>query len=238
MRSTRRPREAGEKGVPAGAEGAEDRRHGLPQVLQRGRTRVDRAERVHQHDLPVDPREMGAEEGFDDLALVGLVTAGEFAGERAARRLARGQRGEGDGGAALEVAGQEEPAGRAVAEPRGAGGGEVVGPAARKGGGHGLVQFRGRIGGAQRGEEGCCERVAAGFGPGQRGARPGREIEIEKREVQQPFAGIVDDVEMHRPRPRDRAEKPRGPDPERQAQFRHRAGAVGPVRVGPVMAAR
>jgi hypothetical protein len=59
------------------------------------------------------------------------------------------------------------------------------------------------------------------------------EIEIEKREVQQPFAGIVDDVEMHRPRPRDRAEKPRGPDPERQAQFRHRAGAVGPVRVGP-----
>jgi hypothetical protein len=48
---------------------------------------MDRAQRVDQHDLPVDPREMGAEEGFDHLALVGLERR---ANSRRASRAARG----------------------------------------------------------------------------------------------------------------------------------------------------
>ena len=70
-----------EKGVSSGPEGTQDGRHRLAQILQRLRPRMDRAQRIDQNDLPVDAREMGAEEGFDHLPLVGLVAAREFMGE-------------------------------------------------------------------------------------------------------------------------------------------------------------
>ena len=58
--------------VPAGAEAGEDRRERVLQVVQRRRAGVEGGERVDQHDLPVEPREMLAEERTHDRVLISL----------------------------------------------------------------------------------------------------------------------------------------------------------------------
>ena len=73
----------GQERVPTGPEGAEDIGHGLAEIVDRGRPGMDRAQGVNEDHLPVDPGEVVAEEGFDDLALVGLEAALELAGEAA-----------------------------------------------------------------------------------------------------------------------------------------------------------
>ena len=89
---------------------------------------VDRAERVDQHHLPVEPGEVVAEERLDHHALVGLEALLEGAPERARRAARRArQRREGERGRALEVARHQEAARRDRGEPRRARGGEIGG---------------------------------------------------------------------------------------------------------------
>ena len=76
--------ELGQEGVPAGAEGGEDIAHGLAEVFDRLGSGMDRAQRIDENDLAVDPGEVIAEEGFDDFALVGLEPPFELAPEAAA----------------------------------------------------------------------------------------------------------------------------------------------------------
>ena len=64
-----------EKGVATGAERAEDIGHRAAGLLDRAGALMERAQQIDQHDLPVDPGEMRAEEGPHDLALVGLEAA-------------------------------------------------------------------------------------------------------------------------------------------------------------------
>ena len=53
----------------------------------RGRPGIQRRQHVDQHDLPVEPGEMIAEERLHDMRLVGLVAPLHHGGERAARQL-------------------------------------------------------------------------------------------------------------------------------------------------------
>ncbi len=92
-------------------EGREHLVEGVLEVAQRRRSGIERGKRVHQHDLPVEPREMVAEEGFDHMALIGLVAALHHRGQRALDGLvALGQRQwrEGQRGRAFEVARHQE----------------------------------------------------------------------------------------------------------------------------------
>jgi hypothetical protein len=75
-----------------------------------------------------------AEEGLHDEALVGLEAPLGFAPEAVARGVGQGREGgEGEGGRALHVAGQQEPAGRAVGIARVAGGAQMGGVRRRRG---------------------------------------------------------------------------------------------------------
>lgn len=47
--------DARQEGIPPRPEGPQDIRHGLAQILDRARPLVDRAKRIDQHHLPVDP---------------------------------------------------------------------------------------------------------------------------------------------------------------------------------------
>ena len=62
-----------QKRVLAGAEGRQDASHRAALFLDRHRPLVDRAKRVDQHDLPVDAREMIAEEGLHNPVAIGVV---------------------------------------------------------------------------------------------------------------------------------------------------------------------
>ena len=84
------------------------------EVRERRRARIQRGQRVDQHDLAVEPGEMVAEERLDDVGLVGLVAALHHRRHRARddhvafdRNRREGQRRR-----ALEVAGHQEAAGR------------------------------------------------------------------------------------------------------------------------------
>ena len=90
--------DAGEPGVGAGAEAPEHGLHGALQVGERAGAGVDGRERVDQHDLPVEPGEVVAEEGLDDVGLVALEAARQHGAQRAAlvgEAVRRRQREEG-----------------------------------------------------------------------------------------------------------------------------------------------
>ena len=105
--------------------------------------------------------------------------------------------------------------------------------AAASAAGAGLVE-RGRgVAGLELGQPGLRLGLAGGgAGGGDGGGRPVLEGLRHQRQVQQPLAGVVDDVEMHRPRPGHAGEEPLGVHLERQAQGGDRARALGPVRLG------
>src|SRR5690606_14691531 len=75
------------------------------EIAHRSGPGIERAQRVDKHDLPIQPREVVAEEGADDPILVGLVTLLQHAVETVAANIAGGQgeRGKGQGRRALEV---------------------------------------------------------------------------------------------------------------------------------------
>ena len=193
---------------------------------------MQRAQHIDQHDLPVDPGEMRAEERLDHLGLVGLIPAVHFLPEATARG-GRGlrQRRKGQDRASRKLARQQEPPRRAIR------------PARRPR----ILQIGGEPG-RQRLRAAFLKRVRGILGPGdgqkfatlgpfghadQRIFGPVGIGLVQKRKVQQPFAGVIDDVEMHGLRPFHPGQKPRGLDPEGQAEFRHRAGAFRPMRVIP-----
>ena len=156
---------------------------------------------VDQHDLAVEPGDVLAKERLHHMRLVGLVAPLHHGMERAgagAATLQLGKRGEGQGGRALEIARHQEAPGRqrrerALVELAGPQvGSQRVGQGARGG----LVRVGGRIDGFGQGA------------PFARQLRPNRQFGhlegvggeflvglAEQRQVEQPFAGIVDNVD-------------------------------------------
>ncbi len=220
----------GKKRGSSGPERPQETGERLAQIIERTRPGMDRPQHIHQHHLPVDAGEMGAEKRFHHLRLVGVEAAGEFARQRAARGWPRRQRRKGQGGRSFEVAGQEEPARRTVGKPGLARGLQIGGPIAREARGDRFVKPRGRVGGGQPRAKCLC--LCPPLGAGQRLCRPGGEILVQQGQIQQPFAGVIDDIEMHDARSRQARQQAARPHPQRQAQFRHRPGAVWPVRAG------
>ena len=113
----------------------------------------------------------------------------------------RGKRREGEGGGAFEIAGHQEPARRQRRKSPAIG--LALAQIVREGGGKGFGGGVGRLGGCVGGrnqiEEGLC-LLGAGRTPSQRqgflaplGVGLGEEGQIE-----QPFAGIVHDIEIER----------------------------------------
>ncbi len=76
-------------------------------------------------------------------------------------------------------------------------------------------------------------RLGAALGPRQGLVRPLAKVPVDQRQIEQPLAGVVDDVEMHRPLAAEAAQHPAGLDPQRQAQLADGAGPLGPARGGP-----
>jgi len=174
---------------------------------------------------------MVAKERRHHPGLVGLEAPRHLVPERSAPRpLRRRQRREGQDRRAGQIARQQEPPRRAVRPAGGAGGLKIAGELCRHGAGTGLVMRGGRVGAVQPGEKGHCLGPAGD--PAQHRLRPAGIILPEKAKVEQPFAGIVDDVEMQPARPAQGAEDPGLGQPERQPEFADRPGAVGPVRLG------
>ena len=75
-------------------------------------------------------------------------------------------------------------------------------------------------------------RARRGAGGGDGGVGPVGEVLVHQRQVEQPLAGVVDDVEVDDARAGPAGEEAGGGDAQRQAQGGDRAGALGPVRVG------
>ena len=178
---------------------------------------IDGRERIHQHDLAVEPREVVAEERFHHVRLVALEAAREHGAERAVRMDAGAggrQRKERQQRRACEIAGQQEAAGAGSRE-RGIGcarvlqvAGEQAGAAERDllvGGRIGIERgekFEPRLGGrAAR-----CRCWASATAPLDHVG----EVEVEQRQIDQPFAGIVDDVDMQAARHERAAQRPCG----------------------------
>ena len=140
------------------------------------------------------------------------------------------QGGEGENGGAFEIAGEEEPAGGAIGKPRLAGGVEVIGIGLGQRFRPGFVVPVVRVAAVQRRSVRCGDGPA--FEAVQHLRRPGAVVLFEKRKVEEPFPGVVDDVEMERAGARQPRQEPRGRDAERQAQLAHPPGAFGPVGRG------
>ena len=213
---------AEDRGEARGASGAE-RAHDVGQrvleIAERGRAGVERGERVDQHDLPIEPGEMIAKERPDDMRLIGLVAARHHRGERAGSdRVVVAERDgrEGQRRRALEIARHEESAGRqgreridVVARSPEIGSEQFGDAPGRVLAGVGL-----RVEADERRAPFGRERRAGGrFARRQRLARPFGVGLVEERQVEQPFAGIVDEIERRgstrwrpsRPRARTRS---------------------------------
>ena len=144
------------------------------------------------------------------------------------RAVDRGQGGEGQHRRSRKIARQQEPPRRAVGISRLAGGVEIVGVGLGQRLRPRLLQLAIRILGAGALEIGL--RDLALVQPIERFPRPVGVALLEQGEVEQPFARIVDDVEMHVPRALEAGEEAVRPDAHGQAQLAHGAGAFGPVR--------
>ena len=120
MRSIRRDDQPEQRVGVALPEAGEDVGQRRLEIGDRGRAGIERAQRIDQHDLPVEPREVVAEEGADDDVLVGLVAPLQHGVEagRAHWPCRRRQRREGQRGRALEIARQQEAARAAASRAR------------------------------------------------------------------------------------------------------------------------
>ena len=180
---------------------------------------------------------MIAEEGFDDMRLVGLVAPLHHRRERArgeCRAFFHMQRREGQRRRSFELAGHEKAAGRqggqriSLRSRRSQIGREQIREAL------GLRLAFGRIGGdSQRraapvGRERRARSCGAGF---QRLARPLRVALGQKRQVEEPFAGIVDNVDGEFGRALPQALAPL--ELEREPQFGDAARRFRPVAFVP-----
>ena len=213
----------------AGAEGRQDVGHGAAHVLDRLGALMDRAQDVDQHHLAVDAGKVVAKEGPDHPRLVGIEPAAEFSAKPRGLQVGRQGR-KGQGGRSRQLSGDQEPAGRAVRPAR----------VARR------VQMRGidvgQLLGLRFGEAVIAgQRLQRGQEPVGAGAardavqhlgRPLRKVAFHQAQVQQPLAGIVDDVHMQVARAAQPPEHAAALQAQRQAQLADVTRAVGPVRIG------
>ena len=228
--------DAGEPGVGPRPEASEDRLHAALQVGERAGPRVDGGERIDEHDLPVEAGEVVAEERLHDVRLVALEAARQHGTQCAARvggRRPRRQREKGEQGRAGEVARQQEAARSRRGElgVRRAGGLQVA--REERGAGERNLLVGGGID-IERGEE--REPVLGGSRALRRPrlfdrpARPVRERLLQQRQVDQPLAGIVDDIDMQASGPQ-RAPQRRGRRVlDGDAQLADAPGALRPLR--------
>ena len=205
--------------------------HRAAQILHRLRPLMDGAQHIDQHDLAIHLGEMIAEKRLHDLGLVPLIPPRHLAPQRRAARFGRLRQGrKGQHGRACQITRQQEPPRRAVRPTRR--------PRRRQIGGKGL---------GQRLRLALVQPQRTILGPGQRHeplrlAPLGDAVQrrlgpfgiglVQQAQIQQPFARIIDNIQMHDTRPRQSAKEPRRPNPERQAQFGHGARRLRPVRVG------
>ena len=220
-----------EKAVPPRSKRPEDIAKRLAQILHRARPLVDSAERVDQHHLPVDPGEVVAKEGLRHLRFIGVIAPLHLAPEAAPGGAILGaKRSKGQGGRAGHLTGQQESSRRQVGIARQSRALQIAGIGARQCLGVGFLPRPLVAKPLDHAEK--ARRLVARRDPVQHLARPFGVGAIHQPEVEQPFPGIIHDVEMHDSRPLQSAEQPAGTHLERQAQLAHRARAFGPMRAG------
>ena len=213
--------------VTPGPETPQNTAQGLPQIFDRARPVVNRPQRIDQHHLPVDPREMGPEEWLHDLRFIRLEPALELSRQGSSRRSSRRQWRKGQGGRAFEIAGQQEPARRAIGIPRHACGPKIRGPSLGQRICPDLVQFRRRIHRTElRQKRGPLVARPSLF---KRLGRPLRKRHLQQRQIQKPLTRIIDDIKVHCAWPRQARQQPARPHPERHAQLADRSCAFGPM---------
>ena len=201
MRVDARAEDRGEARGPAGAKGAQHVGERVLEVAQRRRPGIQRRQRVDQHDLPVEPGEMIAEERAHHMRLVGLVAPLHHRRDRArGDRVAFAERNrrEGQRRRALEIARHQEPAGRQgrqridVVARLAQIGGEAFGDVARRI----LVGLGVRVEARERGAPvGRQRRAGRRLARAQRLPRPFGVGLVEQRQVEQPLARVVDEVD-------------------------------------------
>ena len=176
---------------------------------------------------------MVAEERRDHHPLVGLEALLKRAPERCGCPARRpDQRRESQRGRALEIARHQKATRRHRREACGARRRKIAGEPRGERPGVALVEVDRGIRGVEQAEPTFGLRQASrGAGGGDRRARPVPEGLVHQRQVEQPLARIVDDVEVDGVRPGQSADQSLRRHPERQAQGGDRAGALGPVRV-------
>ena len=230
---------ADERAEPRGAPDAEHAQHAVERVLQVGdglAPLVHGAEHVDEHDLAIEPAEMVAKERPHDVRLIALEAPRHHGGERAARDRAplfERQRAEGEQRRAFEIARHQEAAGtrrvqHMVLGPRRL---EVVGKEARALECNLLVLAGIRIDRAQEFEPrlGGAMRVPRARAPN-RIRRPGLVALLQQWQVDQPFAGVVDDIEVEAGDAEEAAQGLRGAKLDRYAELAQALGAFGPLR--------
>ena len=85
MRSMRGANRLDHRLFRSGPEAFEDLGHGALEIGDRGLATVQRREHVDEHDLPVEPREMIAEEGPHHVRLIRFIAPFHHREERAAQ---------------------------------------------------------------------------------------------------------------------------------------------------------
>ena len=198
---------AEDRGERRGAPGAKRAQHLGERVFQIAKRRgpgIQGGQRVDEYDLAVEAREVVAEERTHDMGLVGLVAPLHHRRERSRcdfRARRERQRREGECGRAREIAGHQEAARRQSRERI-----DVVARLPQIGGEQGGAGARDFfIGRGRRFEAhqmlgpGLRQRLARRRSARRdRLLRPLRIALVQQRKVEQPFAGIVDDVEVER----------------------------------------
>mmetsp|Transcript_335 Transcript_335/g.954 ORF Transcript_335/g.954 Transcript_335/m.954 type:complete len:234 (-) Transcript_335:676-1377(-) len=89
------PDQLRQKPVPTGLKRRQDIGHRTAHVLHRRRAGMNRAKRIHQHNLTVNSGKVITKKRAHDLRLVGLIAARHFAAQRPAGRITRRQRRKG-----------------------------------------------------------------------------------------------------------------------------------------------
>ncbi len=202
-----------------------------------GAAGIDGGERVDQHDLPVEPGEVVAEERLHDVRLVALETARQQSAEAAAPMAAgrgRRQREEGQQRRAGEVAGEQE-APRTGRGERGIGRPRLLQVAREEARRRRARPARPRGRRHRRRRE---TRAMPWRSPGDGVPRASpiacrdhcREIEVEQWQVEQPLARIVDDVDVEPAGRESAAQPPGGRVLDGDAQLAQAPRALRPAR--------
>ena len=229
---------------PAGQDAAAPRPEAGQDLRQRplevGHGRGPGIERLHgvdQDDLPVEPRHMFAEEGLDHMRLVRLVAPLHHRQQRSAPASAAvhpRQRCEGERRRAVEVSGHQEATGRQGGQRARVvlAGLEIGREGLRETARSHFVGVAVRIDGRSQRPPGFRQVVACRqVGEFERLARELGIAFPQQGQVEQPLAGIVDDVERQ-PAGREEPAPARSRfELDRQAQFRDGAGRFGPPPV-------